>query len=222
MSDLATGHTATFILASLPERAVVLEIGCGNGAVALELMRRGHRVTGIDADPDIVASALKLGVNASVGVWPGFESETAFDAVVFTRSLHHIRSLDAAIDRAAAVLDPHGRLIIEDFAFADIEPGVLWEFAQRLREIESLSDEFLVRLRTASDPLAVWQHDHLHEIHSFRRMRNAVAQRFEIVLQRSAPYLFRYVPELAAPAILAWEIDLNDRAIGRRIVAKLL
>ncbi|MBK5259627.1 MAG: class I SAM-dependent methyltransferase [Thermoanaerobaculia bacterium] len=222
MSDLATGQTAAFILESLPEHADVLEIGCGSGAVALELMRRGHRVTGIDADPDIVASARKVGVNASVGIWPGFESDAAFDAVVFTRSLHHIQVLDAAIDRAAAVLDPGGSLIIEDFAFADIEPAVLWEFAQRLRQIESLNDEFLVRLRAAADPLAVWQHDHLHEIHSFRRMRNAVAQRFEIVRQSSAPYLFRYVPEFAAPAILAWETELNDRSIGRRIVAKLL
>ena len=32
----------------------VLDIGCGSGRVALDLAARGHRVTGIDADPELV------------------------------------------------------------------------------------------------------------------------------------------------------------------------
>jgi SAM-dependent methyltransferase len=33
----------------------ILELGCGTGRVALDLARRGHRVTGIDHDPALVA-----------------------------------------------------------------------------------------------------------------------------------------------------------------------
>lgn len=33
----------------------VLDLGCGTGRVALHLARRGHRVTGIDSDPALVA-----------------------------------------------------------------------------------------------------------------------------------------------------------------------
>jgi len=32
----------------------VLDIGCGTGRVALDLARRGHDVTGLDSDPDLV------------------------------------------------------------------------------------------------------------------------------------------------------------------------
>ena len=35
----------------------VLEAGCGTGRVALELARRGHRVTGVDVDPSMLAEA---------------------------------------------------------------------------------------------------------------------------------------------------------------------
>ena len=33
----------------------VLELGCGTGRVALHLARRGHRVVGLDRDPDLLA-----------------------------------------------------------------------------------------------------------------------------------------------------------------------
>jgi len=34
----------------------VLELGCGTGRVALHLARRGHRVIGLDRDPDLLAA----------------------------------------------------------------------------------------------------------------------------------------------------------------------
>jgi SAM-dependent methyltransferase len=34
----------------------VLDLGCGTGRVALDLAMRGHDVTGLDADPDLVAA----------------------------------------------------------------------------------------------------------------------------------------------------------------------
>src|SRR4051812_23513965 len=34
----------------------VLELGCGTGRVTLHLARRGHRVVGLDRDPDLLAA----------------------------------------------------------------------------------------------------------------------------------------------------------------------
>jgi hypothetical protein len=50
-------------------------------------------VTGLDSDPEIVARAKRRGVPAVVGSWPNFASSVCFDAIAFTRSLHHINPL---------------------------------------------------------------------------------------------------------------------------------
>jgi len=45
--------------AMLPRGARVLDAGCGTGRLGAELARRGHRVTGVDLDPVLVAEARK-------------------------------------------------------------------------------------------------------------------------------------------------------------------
>ncbi len=38
-----------------PGSGAILDVGCGTGRVALDLARRGHRVTGVDIDPALLA-----------------------------------------------------------------------------------------------------------------------------------------------------------------------
>lgn len=47
-------------LVSTFEPATVLDAGCGTGRVAIELARRGVRVTGVDVDPSMLATARRL------------------------------------------------------------------------------------------------------------------------------------------------------------------
>lgn len=48
---------ARFVDALLPAGASVLDAGCGTGRVAVELARRGHRVTGVDNDSSMLEVA---------------------------------------------------------------------------------------------------------------------------------------------------------------------
>lgn len=54
-ADLA--GEARLVDALLPRSAHVLDAGCGPGRVGGELVARGHRVVGVDIDPELIAAA---------------------------------------------------------------------------------------------------------------------------------------------------------------------
>ena len=99
-----TGFTYDFIRRSLPlscER--ILEIGCGRGDLAARLLQDGFRVTAIDTDNDSISAARLLGIDDRIAKWPDFD-DGRFEAVLFTRSLHHIHPLREAVKRASDCL----------------------------------------------------------------------------------------------------------------------
>jgi 2-polyprenyl-3-methyl-5-hydroxy-6-metoxy-1,4-benzoquinol methylase len=51
------GGEARLLDAMVPPRSRVLDAGCGPGRVGSHLHERGHRVVGVDADPELVAAA---------------------------------------------------------------------------------------------------------------------------------------------------------------------
>src|SRR6266496_5921490 len=104
-TDVPTRETVMFLISRIPVGAEVLEVGCGEGQVACELLKRGYRVTGLDSDPEVVAKAQERGVRALVGSWPNFASSVSFDAIAFTRSLHHINPLREGLVRARELLN---------------------------------------------------------------------------------------------------------------------
>lgn len=53
----------------LPEGAAILDIGCGTGRHAIELARRGYRVTAVDFSPAMLAEARKKAEAAGVTVF---------------------------------------------------------------------------------------------------------------------------------------------------------
>ena len=54
-TDVPTRETLGFLISRLPVGAKVLEVGCGQGQVACELVQRGYRVTGLDSDSERIA-----------------------------------------------------------------------------------------------------------------------------------------------------------------------
>jgi len=237
-ADVPTRETLMFLLSHLPVGAETLEIGCGEGRVACELLKRGYRVTGLDSDPEIVARAKRRGVPAVVGSWPNFASSVSFDAIAFTRSLHHINPLREALVRARELLNLNGLLLIEDFAFEEANEATIDWFVKILRSeqgralINPVAGQLVTELLSSTEVMNVWHRNRGHDLHSITTMNEAIAERFVARETQSVPYLYRYlVPVLADTSeaasfvseVLQQESLAGERAeivlLGRRIVA---
>ena len=114
-----------------------LDVGCGTGFLSLELARRGHRVTGIDFAPQMLAEARKKA--AAQGVAVRFEegdaeqlpfAEGSFDLVMTRHVLWTLPHPEQAIDEWIRVLRPGGRLAVMDSQF---DPSVLERSPQNAR-----------------------------------------------------------------------------------------
>lgn len=212
--EIQTGETLRFVLGSLPAgRLRVLEIGCGGGELAKELLERGHEVVAVDSSAERVEEARRRGVDARLANFPDFDG-AEFDAVLFTRSLHHIRPLAPAVERAHELLRPAGRLVVEDFAFDETSRETAAWFYQLLRLLEACgalapaADSFGRKLLDGGGEFSLWR-EGAHEINPAREVAEALQRRFEILEMKPAPYLYRYVADAAA------DTDAGGEMVGR-------
>jgi ubiquinone/menaquinone biosynthesis C-methylase UbiE len=161
-----------------------LDVGCGTGFLSLELAQRGHRVTGVDFAPSMLALAERKAAERGLAVH--FEPADAeqlpyapasFDLVISRHVLWTLPHPEAAIDEWLRVLRPGGRLVIVDGAVLDGSDGLAGaqpgcqENARTSAEYAAVGDrlpflggrpreeiEALLRVRgltgVASDPLA--------------------------------------------------------------------
>ena len=110
-----------------PPGRATLDLGCGEGRVGAELVRRGHQVVGVDSSRRMVelAGERHEAVVADAAAVP-FD-DGAFDLVVAYMSLMNMDDLDGATREAGRVLEPGGRLVA-----AVVHPfGIAGEFATR-------------------------------------------------------------------------------------------
>ena len=155
-----------------------LDVGCGTGFLALELAARGHRVTGIDFAPAMLAGARDKA--AAQGLAVRFEQGDAeqlpypdgsFDLVISRHVLWTLPHPEAALDEWLRVLRPGGRLAVIDGAqYNDATAPPQRENARNSPEYAAIGDrlpfyggrpreeiEALLRARglanVASDPL---------------------------------------------------------------------
>jgi len=124
---------------ALPRRGPLdaLDAGCGTGFLSFELAARGHRVTGVDFAPAMLAQARRKAAERAVLV--RFEEADAeqlpfpggsFDLAISRHVLWTLPHPEAAIDEWIRVLRPGGRLVVVDGQF---DPGFLVEPSQNAR-----------------------------------------------------------------------------------------
>ena len=113
----------------------LLDVGCGDGDLALELAKRGAIVTGLDANPAMLTAARRrteaLGtplcfIEGNAERLP-LEKAT-FDFVVAVTLLCFVRDAERAVTEMARVLKPGGRLMI-----GELGRWNLWAAQRRIR-----------------------------------------------------------------------------------------
>jgi ubiquinone/menaquinone biosynthesis C-methylase UbiE len=121
------GRIADDVAAVAPDRARVLEVGCGPGHLSIRLARQhGLQVTGLDLDSAMISRAranadrpggghqprpsLLVGDVASLAF-----PDQSFDLVVSTLSMHHWADPTAGLAEIGRVLRPGARALIWDF-----------------------------------------------------------------------------------------------------------
>ena len=199
-----THYTYDFVKRFLPSATEhILEVGCGAGELAACLAKEGYGVVAIYSDRDSVAAAQRLGVDARMAMWPDFNGGQ-FDAVLFTRSLHHIHPLDESVGRAAESLAEGGRIIVEDFAYDSADEKTLRWFRNAIRLLEAngpdIDDGFLVKVLSRMRTLDAWQQNHEHALHTAAEIAAQLEKSFSCLIKENAAYYFRYIAGAIAPS----------------------
>ncbi len=132
-SRTAADPALASILPYIPQGASVLDVGCGNGRLALLLGRErpGTTYVGVDAVPELIDLARSAATQARVAAtfytadiarpgWAELLSPGRYDRVVALAVLHHLPGYDLrlrVVREMAGLLQPEGLLIFSTWHF---------------------------------------------------------------------------------------------------------
>lgn len=116
----AEGLAAAMMMALPP--STVIDLGAGEGDIALPLARLGHRVIAVDASPAMVRTLQERArVEGLAEIWTQVGDLEALplgdalgDVVLLSQTLHHVRRPEVALREAARVTHLGGRVIVLD------------------------------------------------------------------------------------------------------------
>jgi trans-aconitate methyltransferase len=115
---------------------LILDLGCGTGALTQQIADRGAQVLGIDSAPSMVAQAQQNYPHLSFQVADATDLPFTeqFDAVFSNAVLHWVKPPEAAIANMWRALKPGGRLVVEFGGKGNIQ-AIASALDEGLREI---------------------------------------------------------------------------------------
>ena len=125
-----------FLVSRLPrDGGHVLDVATGTGLVALELLARGFRVTGLDRSPEMLAVARHRfghGVDLVEGTAESLPFDDAsFDHLTFTYLLRYVEDPGGTLSELARVVRPGGTVASLEFGVPGGLARPLWELYVR-------------------------------------------------------------------------------------------
>ncbi len=102
----------------------IIDLGCGDGTLTVEMAKFANHVTGVDINPDILAMARqrkdRMGLhNVSFVVEDASSlslSSESMDVVFFSQSLHHLENPQKGLHEAARILRPGGKILVMELS----------------------------------------------------------------------------------------------------------
>ena len=91
----------------------ILDVGCGDGTLAIEIERRGAKVIGVDMSVEMIEVCKSRGVEAYVGSVTALEYTDTFEAVFSNAMLHWVKDARSAVQNIAKSLKSGGRFVCE-------------------------------------------------------------------------------------------------------------
>ncbi len=154
----ALEHRLIFRLTGSVQNRSVLDVGCGDGTLALVCARNGAAwVAGCDPDPRMIARARAnaLADGAAIGLAAARSqglpfADDSFDVVTCITVLSFVADPELAVREMARVLRPGGRLLI-----GDLGKWSVWAARRRIRGWFGAKMWQSARFRTASQLVAM-------------------------------------------------------------------
>jgi len=181
----ATGFDA-FLLDVLPQRARVLDVGCGDGALVERLAEAGFDSVGVDPNAPAAPRLVRERVENATGIG-------RFDAVCSVMALHHA-DLEAVLAAIGRLLRPGGLVLVSEFS---------WEaYDERAAEWVAQHDP------ERDGTVAAWNAEH-DGLHTGATVRAALDEAFERRSLTARPYLAPMIgrPDLEREELAALERD---------------
>ncbi|BCD62610.1 methyltransferase [Nitratiruptor sp. YY08-26] len=99
----------------------ILDFGCGTGLVSYELTNIADSITGIDTSPKMVEMFNAKSTTPAIKAFCKDidEIEKKFDLIVSSMTFHHIKDIDAIIEKLRKKLQPGGIICVADLVKED-------------------------------------------------------------------------------------------------------